>query len=264
MHLIRISREQIDAIKARIDFAALVAERGIELERRGGTSSRSVPSIRSETPSFVVTPHRGLFHCFGCGVGGDVIGFVVRYDHVSFPEAVRMLAARAGVDARSSRTRRDARAPASQAAARGEAVCGRTSWRRSRPACRGASLSGRRALPPDLLRAEGRSGVPRASAASRTSDLLKAFKVGYADGSLLKVVPKDGELREQLLSLGVITKEGRELLGRLRRRPDPRPDDGRVDDPLRPRACARRGTATCPALFAASSTTRPRAVLVAR
>ena len=44
-------------------------------------------------------------------------------------------------------------------------------------------------------------------------DLLKAFKVGYADGSLLKVVPKSGELKEQLLALGVLTQEGRELLG---------------------------------------------------
>ncbi len=44
-------------------------------------------------------------------------------------------------------------------------------------------------------------------------DLLRALKVGYADGSLLKVVPKDGEVREQLKALGVITAEGRELLG---------------------------------------------------
>ena len=42
---------------------------------------------------------------------------------------------------------------------------------------------------------------------------LKALKVGYADGSLLKLVPKEGELRDQLLSLGVITPENRELLG---------------------------------------------------
>ena len=44
-------------------------------------------------------------------------------------------------------------------------------------------------------------------------DLWKAFKVGYADGSLLKLVPRGGELKEQLLELGVLTKEGRELLG---------------------------------------------------
>jgi len=44
-------------------------------------------------------------------------------------------------------------------------------------------------------------------------DLLKAFKVGYADGSLLKLIPRSGELREQMLELGLLTKEGRELLG---------------------------------------------------
>jgi DNA primase len=63
----------------------------------------------------VVTPHRGLFHCFGCGVAGDAIGFVVRYDQVSFPEAVRLLARRAGVEI--------------EAFERGEDLCGRTSWR---------------------------------------------------------------------------------------------------------------------------------------
>lgn len=45
------------------------------------------------------------------------------------------------------------------------------------------------------------------------ADVLRAFKVGYADGSLLKAVPKEGEVREGLLSLGIVTKEGRELLG---------------------------------------------------
>ena len=44
-------------------------------------------------------------------------------------------------------------------------------------------------------------------------DLLKVFKVGYADGSLLKAVPKEGEVREQLLSLGIVTQERRELMG---------------------------------------------------
>ena len=45
------------------------------------------------------------------------------------------------------------------------------------------------------------------------TDVLKAFKVGYADGSLLKAIPKDGDVKKELLSLGVVTKEGRELFG---------------------------------------------------
>jgi len=114
--LLRISRERIDAIKERVDLAAIVAERGIELKRKGRHLFALCPFHSEKTPSFVVTPHRGLFHCFGCGVAGDAIGFLIRYDRVSFPEAVRMLAARAGVD-------RDVPEPAR------EDVCERTSWR---------------------------------------------------------------------------------------------------------------------------------------
>jgi len=112
--LLRISREQIDSIKVRVDLAAIVAERGIKLQRKGHHLFALCPFHSEKTPSFVVTPHRGLFHCFGCGVAGDVIGFLVRYEHVSFPEAVRMLARRAGVEVTSLEPSR-------------QAFCGRTS-----------------------------------------------------------------------------------------------------------------------------------------
>ena len=101
--------------------------------RRGQHLFALCPFHPEKTPSFVVTPHRGLFHCFGCGVGGDAIGFIVRYDRVSFPEAVRMLASRAGVglDADPSVRRGDHEEYLlrREAAARGEAICGRTAWR---------------------------------------------------------------------------------------------------------------------------------------
>jgi DNA primase len=113
--LLRISRERIDAIKSRVDLAQVVAERGIKLQRKGQHLFALCPFHTEKTPSFVVTPHRGLFHCFGCGVAGDAIGFLVRYDRVSFLEAVRMLAARAGVELEAFRPRR-------------EELCGRTSW----------------------------------------------------------------------------------------------------------------------------------------
>jgi DNA primase len=114
--LLRICREQIDSIKARVDLAQVVAERGITLQRRGQHLYALCPFHQERSPSFVVTPHRGLFHCFGCGIGGDVIGFLVRYDRVRFPEAVRMLAARAGIEVEAFEPRR-------------EDLCGRTSWR---------------------------------------------------------------------------------------------------------------------------------------
>ena len=92
---LQISREQIDAIKRRIDIAAIVAERGVKLTRRGRTLFALCPFHSERSASFAVSPDRGLFHCFGCQVGGDVIGFVMRSDRVSFPEAVRQLAERA-------------------------------------------------------------------------------------------------------------------------------------------------------------------------
>ena len=116
MHLMRISRARIDAIKERVDLAQVVAERGIELRRKGRHLFALCPFHSEKTPSFVVTPQRGLFHCFGCGLAGDVIGFLVRYDGVSFPEAVRLLARRAGIELGAFEARR-------------EDLCGRTSWR---------------------------------------------------------------------------------------------------------------------------------------
>ena len=114
--LLRITREDIERIKAANPLAAVVAERGIQLERRGRHLFALCPLHQEKTPSFVVTESKGLFHCFGCETGGDVIGFVVRYDRVSFPEALRILAARGGVELRPAPSRR-------------EDVCGRTSWR---------------------------------------------------------------------------------------------------------------------------------------
>jgi DNA primase len=118
MRLPRISREQIESIKSRIDFAALAAERGLTLHRKGRQLYALCPFHREKTPSFTISPERSLFHCFGCGVGGDLFGFVMRMDGVTFPEALRMLAERACVAL--------AEPPP---VSRNTDICGRTSWR---------------------------------------------------------------------------------------------------------------------------------------
>ena len=94
----RVSREGIDEIKRRNDLAEVVTEHGIELKRRGKTLFGLCPFHQEKTGSFSVTREVGLFHCFGCGAGGDVIGFVVRFHQVAFPEALKRLADRAGLD----------------------------------------------------------------------------------------------------------------------------------------------------------------------
>ena len=92
-----VSREGIDEIKRRNDLAEVVTEHGIELKKRGRTLFGLCPFHQEKTASFAVSREAGLFHCFGCGVGGDVIGFVGRFHRISFKEALEKLALRAGV-----------------------------------------------------------------------------------------------------------------------------------------------------------------------
>jgi DNA primase len=115
--LLKITREDIDRVKALNSIVAVIHDRGIDLDGRGRHVFARCPFHRENTPSFCVTESKGLFHCFGCGVAGDVIGFVVRYDRISFPEAVRKLAQRAGILLREEKEN-----------ARRADTCGRTTW----------------------------------------------------------------------------------------------------------------------------------------
>jgi DNA primase len=66
--------------------------------KRAGTNFKALcPFHQEKTPSFIVSPNRQTFHCFGCGAGGSAFRFVMEYEHVDFPAAVRKLAARAGI-----------------------------------------------------------------------------------------------------------------------------------------------------------------------
>jgi DNA primase len=106
----------VDDLKSHLDIVQIVQER-VPLRKAGGASWKGLCPFHGEkTPSFTVHGEsRQYFHCFGCGVGGDVIKFVQLADSLSFPDAVRQLAARAGMtvpepedakqDAESSRER---------------------------------------------------------------------------------------------------------------------------------------------------------------
>jgi DNA primase len=98
VQLLRITKEDVDRVKGHTSIVAVMLDRGVEMEGRGRHVFARCPFHRPDnTPSLAVTESKGLFYCFGCSVGGDVIGFVMRYDRVSFPEAVRRLAERAQI-----------------------------------------------------------------------------------------------------------------------------------------------------------------------
>jgi DNA primase len=97
----RIRDEDIAAVRERAKIDEIVGEY-VALRGAGGGSLKGLCPFHDEkTPSFHVTPARGLWHCFGaCGEGGDVISFVQKYEQLTFPEAVERLAAKVGLQLR--------------------------------------------------------------------------------------------------------------------------------------------------------------------
>ncbi len=87
----------LDEIRSRLDIVELVGQ-FVNLKHAGQHWKGLCPFHTEKTPSFTVNPKRGIFHCFGCGAGGDAFGFLMRHDRLGFPEAVRALAERTGVD----------------------------------------------------------------------------------------------------------------------------------------------------------------------
>lgn len=92
----RVSKDAIDQIRNALDIADVIGSY-VPVKRVGHSAKALCPFHKEKTPSFHVNPARQAFHCFGCGVGGDVFKFVMLYENVDFPTALRMLAARAGI-----------------------------------------------------------------------------------------------------------------------------------------------------------------------
>lgn len=90
------SQSLLDDIRGATDIVDLVG-RFVNLRKAGTGWKGLCPFHAEKTPSFTVNPRKGIFHCFGCGVGGDAFGFLMRQDRLSFPEAVRALAKTAGI-----------------------------------------------------------------------------------------------------------------------------------------------------------------------
>ena len=95
-------------VKSKLSVLEIVGEQ-VELRKAGTTYKGLCPFHGEKTPSFVVTPARESWHCFGCGEGGDIFSFVMRRESLSFPEALKRLATRAGIEVDERTSREDAR-----------------------------------------------------------------------------------------------------------------------------------------------------------
>lgn len=90
------SEEIIDEVKSANDIVDVVSQY-VNLKRQGTTFFGPCPFHREKTPSFAVTPDKQIYHCFGCGEGGNVVRFIMRAENISFKEAIEFLAERAKI-----------------------------------------------------------------------------------------------------------------------------------------------------------------------
>ena len=91
------SEEQIEEVRSRSDIVSVIG-RYVRLKRAGSGYTGLCPFHNEKTPSFHVNPARQMYKCFGCGVGGNVLTFVMEYENLTFPEAMEMLAQEAGIE----------------------------------------------------------------------------------------------------------------------------------------------------------------------
>ncbi|UCD34951.1 MAG: DNA primase [Nitrospiraceae bacterium] len=92
----------LDEIKSRLDIVDFISGY-VQLKKAGQNWKGLCPFHAEKTPSFTVSPAKQIYHCFGCGSGGDIFSFLARYENLTFPEALKVLAGKAGVQLKPSR-----------------------------------------------------------------------------------------------------------------------------------------------------------------
>lgn len=97
LQMVRYSDELLDEIKSKNDIIDIVSQY-VVLKRAGRNYMGLCPFHKEKSGSFCVSPDKQIFHCFGCGVGGNVFHFISKIENLNFKESVEMLANRAGVE----------------------------------------------------------------------------------------------------------------------------------------------------------------------
>ncbi|MDA8962413.1 CHC2 zinc finger domain-containing protein [Congregibacter sp.] len=93
----RIPQSFIDDILDRVDIVDVI-DRRVKLKKTGKNYSARCPFHDEKSPSFSVNPEKQFYYCFGCGAGGNALGFLMDYENIDFPQAVENLAGTAGLE----------------------------------------------------------------------------------------------------------------------------------------------------------------------
>ena len=182
-----IADETIERIRERVDIVELISSY-LPLKRSGGNYQGLCPFHGEKSPSFNVNPARQIFHCFGCGVGGNSVSFVMKMEGLSFPEAVRRLGSRVGIVV-------EEEAPTAEQSQRREQVA------RLLRVTEAAATAYERVLLKEAAGGRGRDYLKERGYASETA---KLFHLGYA--------PEQSDfLCKELEAAGVVMSDAEEL-----------------------------------------------------
>jgi DNA primase len=198
-----IPPEFVDELRDRLSIASVIGGR-VRLQKRGRDHTGLCPFHKEKTPSFTVSEEKGFFHCFGCGAHGDVVGFVMRSDNLSFPEAVERLARDVGMQV-----------PATSPEER---------QREERRATLHSVLEAAAAWFEAQLRAGvGRPGLDYLKRRGLQDDTIARFRLGYAPDartSLKDALARGGFSEALMLEAGLVIRpeDGRPTYDRFRGR----------------------------------------------
>lgn len=203
-----ISSQELKEVKSRIDLVALIASYGIALKKQGAQYLGLCPFHADHNPSLVVHPAKGLWNCLGAcrgqgKSGGDAIAFVMKKEGLAFPAALQKLQGRGGESPPSSA----AADPAAGVLARPDDTSDPTATVAQRAERLGPIVE---YYHHTLLESPaGQAYLEQRGLCD--GELIRTFKLGYADGTLRSIVPSSGEALEPLKQIGILTPRGGEF-----------------------------------------------------
>jgi len=188
-----IEKEKIAAIKTTVDMVALAEARGIQMKKNGKGWFGLCPFHNDKNPSLSINPATNLWQCFGCGKGGDVIRFVELFDQVDFTEAVSRLSVGGS---RLPVKKKPSSLPKSTILTVKE-----------------FKLLARVHSYYQHTLTEDPAGIDylKNQRGIHDNQSLKDFCAGYANGTLLNILPEDEEIRKSLQNIGILNSKGKEI-----------------------------------------------------
>ena len=213
----RVTKEEIEAIKQGHDLRAVVESYGVRLKKKGKNYVGLCPFHQERTPSFTVNPKAHLWHCFGCGAGGDVIGFVCKKEGIGFREAIEKLSNGRGQKTESSIQHKGTeRSKPATGNSQPHSPVSRThpfGLAQGKPfgLAQGKLLNRVVSFYHQSFCEDVRALEYLKSRGITDQGIFADFRIGYSNGTLLNTIPDEGEIREALKEIGVLNDKGNEF-----------------------------------------------------